>query len=192
MNNPQPVKTEVAVLGGGCFWCLEGVFLHTKGVLAITSGYAGGEIPNPSYKQVCSGRTGHAEVVRVEFDPGVLPYEELLRIFFSLHDPTTLNRQGNDVGTQYRSIIVAQNNGQRTTAERVKQELNNLSVSPVVTEIVTGYPFYPADEYHQRYFEKHPEQAYCRLVVAPKVEKFRRKYGRYYRSTNVQKSEKGG
>jgi peptide-methionine (S)-S-oxide reductase len=181
MDNPQEVKGEVAVLGGGCFWCLETVFRHTRGVLSVVSGYAGGTVPNPTYEAVCSGTTGHAEVVRIVFDPAVLTYEELLRIFFSMHDPTTPNRQGNDIGTQYRSIIVAQDEEQLRTAKRVKGELDDAYERLIVTEIVKDKPFYPAEEYHQRYFEKNPDQAYCQLVVAPKLAKFRKEHAGRYR-----------
>jgi peptide-methionine (S)-S-oxide reductase len=172
------MTTQTAVLGGGCFWCLEAVFDQLKGVVAVESGYAGGRAPNPTYDEVCGGDTGHAEVVRVEFDPAVLSYADLLGVFFSIHDPTTLNRQGNDVGTQYRSVIYAQNPEQRAEAERVIANLgrDGLWRSPIVTEIADAAPFYPAEGYHQEYFERNGRQPYCQAVVAPKVAKFRKQF----------------
>ena len=172
------MTTQTAVLGGGCFWCLEAVFDQLKGVVAVESGYAGGRAPNPTYDQVCGGDTGHAEVVRVEFDPAVLSYADLLGVFFSIHDPTTLNRQGNDVGTQYRSVIYAQTPEQRAEAERVIADLGREGLwrSPIVTEIADAAPFYPAEGYHQEYFERNGRQPYCQAVVAPKVAKFRKQF----------------
>ncbi len=169
---------EIAVLGGGCFWCLEAVFDELEGVIAVESGYAGGERADPSYEEVCSGRTGHAEVVRVTFDPGVLSFHDLLRVFFSIHDPTTRDRQGNDVGTQYRSVIFCQTPEQRTTAEDVVRELLQAKLwrDPIVTEIVDQAPFYPAENYHQEYFVRNGRQPYCQVVVAPKVAKFRKTF----------------
>jgi peptide-methionine (S)-S-oxide reductase len=177
MTTTQP-PTQTAVLGGGCFWCLEAVFDQLKGVLSVESGYAGGRIPNPSYDDVCSGSTGHAEVVRVEFDPAVLSYGDLLRVFFSIHDPTTKDRQGNDIGTQYRSVIVAQTPAQRAEAERIVDELGREGLwrDRIVTEIVDAAPFYPGEDYHQRYFERNGRQPYCQAVVAPKLAKFRKEY----------------
>src|SRR5262245_42205454 len=171
-------STETAVLGGGCFWCLEAVFDGLAGVKSVESGYAGGGMPNPSYEAVCSGRTGHAEVVRVTFDPAVLSYRDLLTVFFTIHDPTTPNRQGADVGTQYRSVIFAQNEEQRATAESVKAELGAAKLwrDPIVTEIAGPAPFYEAEAYHQEYFENNPAQPYCRAVVEPKVAKFRKQF----------------
>ena len=164
--------TEVAILGGGCFWCLEAVFDELEGVESVESGYAGGSVTNPTYKQVCSGRTGHAEVVRVTFDPGVISYRDLLEVFFAIHDPTTLNRQGNDVGTQYRSVIFYASEDQKKTAAQVVRELG---VS-VVTEIAPAPEFYVAEDYHQEYFLNNSHQPYCQFVVAPKVQKFRTKF----------------
>jgi len=164
--------TEVAILGGGCFWCLEAVFDELEGVESVESGYAGGSVANPTYKQVCSGKTGHAEVVRVRFDPGVLPYRDLLEIFFAIHNPTTLNRQGNDVGTQYRSVIFYTSEDQKKTAEQAIRELSGA----VVTEIAAAPEFYVAEDYHQEYFQNNSHQPYCQFVVAPKVQKFRTKF----------------
>lgn len=179
--NTSESKQNVMVVGGGCFWCLESVFLHVKGVTAVVSGYAGGTVAYPSYERVCSGTIGHAEVVRLTFDPEVISFEVLLNMFFSVHDPTSLNRQGNDVGTQYRSLIVAQNEEQQAIVQKVIEELSTKYADPVVTEVICGAEFYPAEEYHQRYFEKNPDQAYCRLVIAPKLARFRREHvERYY------------
>ena len=164
--------SEIAILGGGCFWCLEAVFDELEGVESVESGYAGGTVPNPTYKQVCSGKTGHAEVVRVTFDPGAIAYRDLLEIFFSIHDPTTLNRQGNDVGTQYRSVIFYTSEDQKKTAGQVIRELGGT----VVTELMPAPEFYVAEDYHQEYFENNPHQPYCQFVVAPKVQKFRSKF----------------
>lgn len=171
-------SSQTAVLGGGCFWCLEAVFNHLQGVLEVESGYAGGHTENPSYESVCSGRTGHAEVVRVVFDPAVLSYRDLLRIFFSIHDPTTKDRQGNDVGTQYRSVILAQNEAQRAEAASVIGELTAEKIwdDGIVTQVVEGGAFYPAENYHREYFERNRSQPYCQFVVAPKVAKFRKQF----------------
>ncbi len=171
-------KHEVAVLGGGCFWCLEAVYKELEGVVSVTSGYAGGDRPNPSYEQVCSGATGHAEVVRIEYDPQVVSFRNLLEVFFTIHDPTQLNRQGNDVGTQYRSVIFCQDNAQRSVAEAVMKGLSADGVwpDPIVTELAPARPFYPAEAYHQDYFDNHPGQPYCQVVVAPKVAKARKKF----------------
>ena len=170
--------TEVATLGGGCFWCLEAVFDNLGGVLDVVSGYSGGHVPNPDYKHVCSGATGHAEVVQVTFDPQAISYQEILEVFFSIHDPTTLNRQGNDVGTQYRSVIFYHNPVQKATAERVIADLSDQAIwpDPIVTELVPLDVFYPAEDYHQEYFQRNPYQGYCQVVVAPKVAKFRKKF----------------
>jgi peptide-methionine (S)-S-oxide reductase len=169
---------ETAVFGGGCFWCLEAVFDQLKGVVSVESGYAGGQKPQPTYEQVCGGDTGHAEVVRIEFDPAQVSYADLLHIFFSIHDPTTLNRQGNDVGTQYRSVIFAQTPEQRAEAQRVVDELGTQGLwqDRIVTEIRDAEPFYPAENYHQEYFERNGRQPYCQVVVAPKVAKFRKQF----------------
>ena len=168
--------TELATLGGGCFWCLEAVFQDLKGVERVVSGYAGGSVPNPSYEDVCTGRTGHAEVVQVTFDPAVLSYRDLLQVFFGIHDPTTLNRQGADVGTQYRSAIFYHSDAQKATAEEVVREVQASGAwdRPLVTEVVPFQSFHPAEEYHQDYFVRNSDQAYCRAVVAPKVAKFRK------------------
>ncbi|MDQ6620721.1 MAG: peptide-methionine (S)-S-oxide reductase MsrA [Pseudomonadota bacterium] len=169
---------QSAVLGGGCFWCLEAVFDELAGVVSVESGYAGGPRANPSYEDVCSGRTGHAEVVRVTFDPAQVSYRDLLKVFFTIHDPTTRDRQGNDVGTQYRSVIFCDTSEQRTTAEAVKQELGQAGLwrDPIVTEIADAAPFYPAEEHHQEYFARNGRQPYCQVVVAPKVAKFRKQF----------------
>jgi len=169
---------EIATLAGGCFWCLEAVFVDLRGVEKVVSGYAGGSLPNPSYQQVCSGTTGHAEVVQLTFDPQVVSFRELLEVFFTIHDPTTLNRQGADVGTQYRSAIFYQTPEQKAMAEQVIAELNAAKLwdRPIVTEVAPLKAFYPAEEYHQDYFARNPDQGYCRLVIAPKVAKFRQQY----------------
>jgi peptide-methionine (S)-S-oxide reductase len=174
---PNP-SSQTAVLGGGCFWCLEAVFNRLQGVLAVESGYAGGHTQNPSYDDVCGGGTGHAEVVRVVFDPAALSYGDLLRVFFSIHDPTTRDRQGNDVGTQYRSVIFAQNAEQRAQAVSVIDELTAQKIwdDPIVTEVADAAVFYPAENYHQQYFERNRSQPYCQFVVAPKVAKFRKQF----------------
>ena len=169
---------EVATLAGGCFWCLDAVFRDLRGVEKVESGYSGGTVVNPSYEQVCSGRTGHAEVVQVTFDPTIISFRELLGVFFTIHDPTTLNRQGGDIGTQYRSAIFYHSPEQRTTAEQVIRELTaeGLWDDPVVTELTPFAAFYPAESYHQDYFNRNPYQPYCAAVIAPKVAKFRSKY----------------
>jgi peptide-methionine (S)-S-oxide reductase len=173
MNDPQSTShLETAVFGGGCFWCLDAQFKLVDGVKSVLSGYAGGTSKNPTYEQVCSETTGHAEVVQVEFDPSKVSYEDLLRKFFHAHDPTTLNRQGPDVGTSYRSIILYQGDAQKAVAEKLKAEAQKNWPDPIVTEIVPLQTFYKAEEYHQDYFAKNPTQGYCRLVVAPKVQKF--------------------
>ena len=164
------MASQSITLGGGCFWCVEAVFKRTDGVLSVTSGYAGGTTSNPTYEEVCSGRTGHAEVVRVEFDPEVITLEEVLRLFFRAHDPTTRNRQGNDIGTQYRSIILCEDEEQRTVAERVRSEVDG-GRGRVVTEIEQLGEFYPAEPYHQDYYDTNPRAGYCRLVIAPKLGK---------------------
>jgi peptide-methionine (S)-S-oxide reductase len=166
--------TEVAVLGGGCFWCTEAVYLEVKGVTKVESGYTGGAQPNPTYEQVCSGTTGHAEVVRLEFDPALISYRDILEIFFTIHDPTTLNRQGNDVGTQYRSVIYYQSPEQEATARQVIAEMAHVWDAPIVTEVSPAQVYYKAEDYHQNYFAQHPLQGYCAFVVEPKVAKFRK------------------
>jgi peptide-methionine (S)-S-oxide reductase len=167
---------EVITLGGGCFWCLEAVYEQVDGVVAVESGYSNGQAPNPTYEQVCSGRTGHAEVVRVTFDPARLSLREVLEIFFSIHDPTTLNRQGNDVGTQYRSGIYYHTPEQERIAREVLAEANAAHKGRVVTELEPERSYTRAEAYHQHYFANHPEQGYCAFVVAPKVEKFRKTF----------------
>lgn len=169
---------ETAVLGGGCFWCLEAVFDRLRGVDSVESGYAGGRTVNPTYEDVCSGDTGHAEVVRIVFDPTVLTFSDLLKVFFAIHDPTTKDRQGNDFGTQYRSVIFCQSPQQRTDAEAVIAELTRAGIwsQPLVTEIAAAETFFPAERYHQQYFERNGGQPYCQYVVAPKVAKFRKEF----------------
>ena len=169
---------EVATLAGGCFWCLEAVFTELRGVEQVVSGYSGGTVPEPSYEHVCTGSTGHAEVVQITFDPAVISYRELLEVFFAIHDPTTLNRQGPDVGTQYRSAIFYHSPQQRVVAEQVIAQVTSAGMwdAPIVTQVVPLEAFYPAEAYHQGYFRRNPNQPYCRLVVAPKVAKFRKQY----------------
>jgi peptide-methionine (S)-S-oxide reductase len=181
-KNRSGKKLETAVLGGGCFWCTEASFNHVRGVVSVMPGYAGGTKGDPSYEEVCSGKTGHAEVVKIEYDPKVITYEEIINIFFSVHDPTTLDRQGNDVGTQYRSIIMYSNKKQRNGAEKIKQELDaeKIFTKPIVTEIVPVEKFYPAEDYHRKYFEKNPDQAYCQAVIVPKLAKLRQKFSKNY------------
>ena len=170
------MSTEVATLAGGCFWCLEAVYDDLQGVVSVESGYSGGTTPNPSYEAVCTGATGHAEVVQVTFDPEVISFEELLTVFFAIHDPTTLNRQGADIGTQYRSAIYYHSDVQKATAERVIAETASQFSSPIVTEVTAFEKFYLAEDYHQEYFANNPNQPYCRAVVAPKVDKFKKKF----------------
>ncbi|MCH2466411.1 MAG: peptide-methionine (S)-S-oxide reductase MsrA [Gemmatimonadetes bacterium] len=171
-------RTDSTTLGGGCFWCLEAVFEMVPGVTGVKSGYTGGSVVNPSYNQVCGGSTGHAEVVQIDFDAGVVTFRELLEIFFVVHDPTTLNRQGNDVGTQYRSAIFHHTDGQRETALDLIRGLDKDGpwVDPIVTEVAPLEAFYPAEEYHDRYFERNGEQPYCQVVIAPKIAKFRERF----------------
>ena len=173
-------SSEVATLAGGCFWCLEAVFKQIAGVEKVVSGYTGGTTVNPTYEQVCSGRTGHAEAVQVSFDPLKISYREILEIFFSIHDPTTLDRQGEDVGTQYRSAIFYHNEQQKMAAEKLTVELNTAQLwkNPIVTQIVPLRTFYPAEDYHQGYFAQYPEQGYCRAVISPKLNKFRRQWSK--------------
>lgn len=169
---------EVATLAGGCFWCIEAVFREVDGVESVQPGYTGGTTASPTYEQVSFGMTGHAEAVRITFDPRKISYREILEIFFSVHDPTTLNRQGADVGTQYRSAIFYHNEQQKAVAEEVIKELNKTGTwkKPIVTEITAAGEFYPAEDYHRDYYTKHPEQAYCQIVIAPKMSKFRKQY----------------
>jgi peptide-methionine (S)-S-oxide reductase len=172
------ISPEVATLGGGCFWCTDAVFSEIKGVEKVECGYAGGSVPNPSYEDVCTGETGHAEVVQVTFDPKVITFKEILQIFFTTHDPTTLNRQGADVGTQYRSVIFYEDEAQKKVAEQVMREIEESKIwgRPIVTEIAPLMAFYRAEDYHQNYFKTNPRQPYCQAVIAPKVAKFRGHY----------------
>jgi peptide-methionine (S)-S-oxide reductase len=172
-------KTEVAVFGGGCFWCTEAVFNELRGVISVMPGYAGGTVKNPTYEQVSSGTTGHAEVTRVEFDPSQISFHDLLTVFFATHDPTTLNRQGNDVGTQYRSAIFYTNEAQEAEARKFITLLGADGIGrPIVTEIVAlpENGFYPAEDYHREYFKNNPQAAYCRVIIEPKVEKVQEKF----------------
>lgn len=177
-NDRTSKDTQVATLGGGCFWCLEPLYADLQGVKDVVVGYSGGSVPDPSYEQVCTGRTGHAEVVQVTFDPETVSFREILEVFFAIHDPTTPNRQGADVGPQYRSAIFYHDDDQRRVAEEVIQELEEEDIwgKPIVTEVSPIKEFYEAEEYHQEYYQKNPNQGYCRVVIAPKVSKFRQKY----------------
>lgn len=172
------MSSEVATLAGGCFWCLEAVYDDLKGVTDVVSGYMGGQVRNPSYEQVCTGRTGHAEVVQVTFDPSVVSYQDILNVFFTIHDPTTLNRQGADVGTQYRSAVYYHSPEQKATAEKTIADINAQHIwnAPIVTEVTAADTFYAAEDYHQEYFKNHPNQGYCQVVIAPKVAKFRKNF----------------
>ncbi|MDA4123258.1 MAG: peptide-methionine (S)-S-oxide reductase MsrA [Thaumarchaeota archaeon] len=171
-------RKEVATLGGGCFWCSEAVFTELKGVEKVESGYSGGTKANPSYEEVCGGNTGHAEAVQVTFDPGIISYRQLLQIFLTVHDPTTLNRQGADVGTQYRSVIFYHDQAQKETAQKVIKETEDAKIwgRPIVTEVTPFKAFYKAEDYHQEYYSNNPNQGYCRVVIEPKVTKFRKQY----------------
>ena len=172
------ISLEVATLAGGCFWCIEAVFREINGVENVVSGYTGGTTVNPTYQRVCAGGTGHAEAVQVSFNPSKISYREILEIFFSIHDPTTLNRQGADVGTQYRSAIFYHGEEQKNFAEAVRKELDKAKLweKPIVTQIVPLDKFYAAEDYHQEYFSRNPEQAYCQMVISPKVNKFRQQW----------------
>jgi peptide-methionine (S)-S-oxide reductase len=176
MNEKSP--TEIATLGGGCFWCLEAAFEQLQGVRGVQSGYSGGARPNPTYEQVCSGATGHAEVVQVEFDTDTISFRDILEVFFTIHDPTTLNRQGADVGTQYRSVIFYHTPEQKAAAEGLIGELQEAGVfaDPIVTEITSLDAFYPAEHYHDEYFRRNPQQPYCQVVISPKLAKLREKF----------------
>jgi peptide-methionine (S)-S-oxide reductase len=176
----QANSQETATLAGGCFWCIEAVFQEINGVENVVSGYTGGTTVNPTYQQVYNGETGHAEAVQISFDPSKISYREILKIFFSVHDPTTLNRQGADVGTQYRSAIFYQSEEQKAIAEQFIRELDkaHLWKKPIVTQILALDKFYPAEDYHRDYFARHPEQAYCRMVISPKVNKFRKRWAK--------------
>ena len=179
-----PVPPETVTLAGGCFWCTEAVFSELRGVRSVAPGYSGGHVPNPTYERVCTGRTGHAEAIEVQFDPSAISLHDLLMVFFTTHDPTTPNRQGNDVGTQYRSAIFYRDAEQKAAADSVLREVEALGVWPrkIVTEIVPFSAFYPAEEYHRDYFRRNPEKAYCQLVIAPKVAKLRHQYADRLRS----------
>ena len=174
-QEPAP-EHEFATLGGGCFWCLEGVFEELQGVIDVESGYAGGQVANPTYRQVCEGITGHAEVVRIEFDPKLITYREILEVFFAVHDPTTLNRQGGDVGEQYRSVIFHHSEAQKAVANEVIREAQEGHEDEIVTQLLPAADYWRAEPYHQEYFRHNPAQGYCMMVVAPKVEKFRRTF----------------
>jgi peptide-methionine (S)-S-oxide reductase len=177
-KNPTPPKTALATLGGGCFWCTEAVFLRVRGVKKVVSGYTGGTKKNPTYKDICTGLTGHAEVIQIEYDPSVVTFEQILDVFFYTHDPTTKNRQGADVGTQYRSAVFYHDQTQKETTEKVIAELNKSGDfdNPIVTTIEELKVFYPAEDYHQDYFSQNPSNPYCMAVVGPKVSKFRKRY----------------
>ncbi|MBV9250143.1 MAG: peptide-methionine (S)-S-oxide reductase MsrA [Acetobacteraceae bacterium] len=172
------MSEEIATLGGGCFWCLEAVFKDLRGLSSVKSGYAGGHVPNPSYELVCTGTTGHAEVVQVKFDPAQISYDDFLRVFFAIHDPTTQNRQGNDIGPQYRSIILTHSDAQRQTAEAVMREITESKIwdAALVTQVEPLRAFYPAEAEHDDYFARNPWTGYCQVVVAPKVAKFRKQF----------------
>ena len=178
MENNGSSRTEVATLGGGCFWCLEAVYQELRGVEKVESGYSGGDVPNPTYRQVCSETTGHAEVAQVTFDPDEVSYRDILEVYFTIHDPTTLNRQGADVGTQYRSVIFYHTEEQKRTAEEVISEIESEGIwnSPIVTEVVPLDEFYVAEDYHQNYFRNNGFQPYCQVIIAPKVAKFRKQH----------------
>ncbi len=169
-------QMEIATLGGGCFWCVEAIFQDLKGVQKVESGYTGGHVANPTYREICTGTTGHAEVIQVTFDPAVISFKEILEIFFTFHDPTTLNRQGADSGTQYRSAIFYHSPTQKTVAEEVKKSMQEIWDNPIVTEISPLDKYYKAEDYHQNYFKENPNQAYCSIVIAPKVKKLRQQY----------------
>jgi len=180
----QSAPSEVTTLAGGCFWCIEAVFREVDGVESVISGYTGGTTVNPTYQQVCTGETSHAEAVQVTFNPAKISYREILEIFFSIHDPTTLNRQGVDMGTQYRSAIFYHNEQQKAMAEQIIRELNdaNAWAAPIVTEVTPLQEFHPAEDYHQEYFQRNPEYTYCCIVIAPKLAKFRKQYPEKIRS----------
>lgn len=177
-NDTGSPAHSVATLGGGCFWCLEAVYQELTGVEKVESGYAGGSVPNPTYRQVCTGTTGHAEVVQITFDPSVISFRELLQVFFTIHDPTTLNRQGADVGPQYRSVIFYHDEEQKRIAQEVMAEVEAAGIwpDPIVTELAPYTTFYRAEAYHQNYFRNNPTQPYCQVVIAPKVAKFRKQF----------------
>lgn len=187
MDMPVENRTdlEVATLAGGCFWCIEAIFQELNGVIKVESGFSGGHLPNPTYKQVCYENTGHAEAVQIYFDPKLISYDDLLKVFFTVHDPTTLNRQGNDVGTQYRSVVFYHNDQQKQAAESAKSDFaTSLWDDPIVTEIVPFETFYTAENYHQDYYNLNPNQPYCRVIINPKVEKFRKQFAAKLKKTN--------
>ncbi len=177
---------EIATLGGGCFWCLEAVYQEMKGVESVVSGYMGGHVVNPNYQQVCGGRTGHIEVTQVTFDPEIVTYRDILEVFFAIHDPTTRDRQGNDVGEQYGSVIFFHSDAQKEAASAIIRELDadHIWNNPIVTKVRAAEVFYPAEDYHQNYFRTHPNQPYCSYIITPKLKKFREKLGRYSSSTS--------
>jgi len=178
IENGQDKQLESATLGGGCFWCLEAIYDDLEGVFEVVSGYSGGHVSDPTYQQVCSGTTGHAEVVQISFDPRVISYRALLEIFFTIHDPTTLNRQGNDIGSQYRSVIFYHDQSQKEIAETVMEEVERQDTwkKPLVTQIMPFEVFYPAEDYHQEYYSFNTQQPYCQVVITPKIQKFRKRY----------------
>jgi peptide-methionine (S)-S-oxide reductase len=178
-------KTQLATFGGGCFWCTEAVFQELKGVIGVKPGYAGGHTKNPTYREVCSGTTGHAEVIQIEYDPNLVPFEKLLEVFFQTHDPTTLNRQGNDIGTQYRSVIFYHNDQQRKISEQIIQRLAEAKVfrSPIVTQLEKLDVFYEAEDYHHDYFSANPDQPYCEALILPKLKKFRKVFAEDLKET---------
>jgi len=182
-------QLETATLGGGCFWCTEAVFSKMGGVIKVEPGYSGGKLENPTYEQVSTGTTGHAEVVQIAFDPNIISFRQILEVFFKMHDPTTPNRQGADIGTQYRSVVFYHSGEQKITTEQLIEELNNAKVfdSPIVTQIEPFKAFYKAEDYHKEYFRQHPEQSYCKLVIAPKIAKLREIVGVSLTSNNTQK-----
>lgn len=177
-KKPMNNELQVATFGAGCFWCTEAVFLNVKGVTKVVSGYEGGKVKNPTYREVCTGETGHAEVTQITYDPSKVSYEDLLEVFWNTHDPTTLNKQGADEGTQYRSVVFYQNEDQKKIAEAYKKQLEASHVykNPIVTEITQASTFYPAEDYHQNYFELNPNAGYCQYVIRPKVEKFKKQF----------------
>ncbi|MFX0114149.1 MAG: peptide-methionine (S)-S-oxide reductase MsrA [Candidatus Hodarchaeota archaeon] len=176
---------ELATFGGGCFWCTEAIFQQLEGVESVISGYSGGIVDSPSYEEICTGRTGHAEVIQIQFNPEKIHYEEILEVFFKTHDPTTLNRQGNDVGTQYRSVIFTHSEDQQAIAERIKEELDAEGIwnGPIVTEITPLTKFYPAEDYHQNFYRNNPNYGYCRVIIVPKLEKFKKVFRSKMRSS---------
>ena len=177
---------QTATLAGGCFWCLEPIFRDLQGVKEVKPGYSGGNIPDPSYKKVCTGQTGHAEVVQIIFDPTIISFKEILEVFFAVHDPTTLNRQGDDVGTQYRSAVFYHTSEQKKNAANTINELNNKEIwdNPIVTEITPFHSFYPAEDYHFNYYKNNSEQLYCRMVISPKLDKFRKRFNKFLKRKN--------